>query len=394
MQAVDLRHVHVEHDDVGFETLIELDRFGAAAGLADHLDVHFVLEDAPEPLPHERMVVGQNHSNPRHVYATSGRLAVARHPGTRRCTMVPPPAPPSHVQFTADQLRAFAHADHSHASGRIGCRRLLRDPGAAVFHGELQVAVAAGDAHPGVWRAGVPGRIAQRLLDDAVDVDRAVLAHGIERTGGDEVGLDAGLLLELLDASLERARQAEVVEHARMQPLRSVTNAIERLLRDAADLLELGSEWRVGGRVTAQPPEQRADRGQDLPEVVVELAGERALNVLLDPQHPLRECPKLRVERFDRQEGAAIRGHDPGAQPGGDDQDHPDQHQDLAADAIVDRRGWRAPPPPGPGCWRSGTATPARRCARCCGISVPSTRRRAAGSSVRLSANISVTSCQ
>ena len=167
----------------GSRLLIELDRFGAAAGLADHLDVHFVLENAPEPLAHERMIVGQNHSNPRHVYATSGRLAVARHPGTRRCTMVPPPAPASHVQLTADQLGALAHADHSHASGRIGCRRLLRDPGAAILDGELQVAVAAGDAHPGVRRSGVPRRIAQRLLDDAIDVDRAVLAHGIERTG-------------------------------------------------------------------------------------------------------------------------------------------------------------------------------------------------------------------
>ena len=95
-------------------------------------------------------------------------------------------------------------------------------------------------------------------------------------------------------------------------------------------------ERRVGGRVTPEPPEQGADRGQDLAEVVVELACERALHVLLDPQHPLRQRPQLGVERLDGQEGPPVRGHDPRAQPRSDDQDHPHQHQDLAPDAIVD----------------------------------------------------------
>ena len=89
VEAVDLRHRHVEHDHVGVELLVEGDGFGAAARLADDFDVLLVFEDAAESLPHERVIVGEQYAN-RHRQATSD-AAGARHPRTRSCTTVPPP---------------------------------------------------------------------------------------------------------------------------------------------------------------------------------------------------------------------------------------------------------------------------------------------------------------
>ena len=84
---------------------------------------------------------------------------------------------------------------------------------------ELQISIAAVDPHPRFRRSRMPRRIAERFLDDPVDVDRAVLAHAVERAGGREVCADSGLPLELLDGAFDRAGQAEVVEHTRVQPL-------------------------------------------------------------------------------------------------------------------------------------------------------------------------------
>ena len=76
-----------------------------------------------------------------------------------------------------------------------------------------------GSRSPTIPAIPMPRRIAERFLDDPVDVDRAVLAHAVERPGGREVRADSGLPLELLDGAFDRAGQAEVVEHARVQPL-------------------------------------------------------------------------------------------------------------------------------------------------------------------------------
>ncbi len=151
------------------------------------------------------------------------------------------------------------------------------------------------------------------------------------------MGLNAGLLLELIHASLQRPRQPEVVEHPRMQPLRPVPDSIQRLLGDAAHLLQLRPERRVGGRMPPRPSQHRANRGEDLPEVVVQLARERALQILLHPHHPLRQCPQLRVQPFDGQERAAVGRHHPSAESRGDDEDHADQEENLASDPIVNR---------------------------------------------------------
>ena len=58
---VEHRHADVHHDDVGLEALGDLDALLAVGGLADDLDVGLVLEDHPEPGPHQLLVVDQDH---------------------------------------------------------------------------------------------------------------------------------------------------------------------------------------------------------------------------------------------------------------------------------------------------------------------------------------------
>ena len=113
MQPVDLRHGHVEDDDVGVELLVELDGLGAPARLADHLDVELVFEDAAESLADQRMIVGEQDADTTRCHATSLRAGAAGavHAGTRSCTRTPPCSRSREPQLAANQFRALAHAD-------------------------------------------------------------------------------------------------------------------------------------------------------------------------------------------------------------------------------------------------------------------------------------------
>jgi len=75
LEPVQPRHPDVHQHDVGLQVASELDRLGAVARLADHLDVRFRLEDQPEAGADERLVVGEqdpNHAAP----APSGSRAL------------------------------------------------------------------------------------------------------------------------------------------------------------------------------------------------------------------------------------------------------------------------------------------------------------------------------
>src|SRR5687767_3045838 len=56
-----MRHADVEDDDVRLQLHRLLDRLGAVGGLAHDLDVVARLQDPHEPLPHDRVVVGEQH---------------------------------------------------------------------------------------------------------------------------------------------------------------------------------------------------------------------------------------------------------------------------------------------------------------------------------------------
>ena len=92
MQSVNLGHREVHHDDVREERARQLDRLSAAARFTGDDDVGLVFEDAPETLPHEGMIVGQEDANRfrGHVSTPSG-VVVTMARGTRISTISPPP---------------------------------------------------------------------------------------------------------------------------------------------------------------------------------------------------------------------------------------------------------------------------------------------------------------
>ena len=57
LEAVELRHVHVEEHEIGRLGEDGLDGFDAVPGFADHLDVRFRTEQRFHPLARERLVV-------------------------------------------------------------------------------------------------------------------------------------------------------------------------------------------------------------------------------------------------------------------------------------------------------------------------------------------------
>ena len=60
LDAVQQRHADVEHGDVGLELEDLLDGVAAVAGLGDDFPVALLLEDLPQPLPHERVIVAEH----------------------------------------------------------------------------------------------------------------------------------------------------------------------------------------------------------------------------------------------------------------------------------------------------------------------------------------------
>ena len=109
----------------------------------------------------------------------------------------------------------------------------------------------------------------------------------------------------------KRILEAEVVEDPGVQPLRLRADLVERLLRDAAHLLELDDQRRSAAGLPLRAAEQRADGREDLAEVVVQLARERLLQVFLHPQHPPRQVAQLRADVRRLLEGAPVRRRRP-----------------------------------------------------------------------------------
>jgi hypothetical protein len=88
MQPVHLRHGHVHHDNVRVQLLGKGNGVHAIAGLADDNDLPIVFEDPPESLPHERVIVNENHADRRRVLS-QWMPPLDRRPSRRR------PVPPS-----------------------------------------------------------------------------------------------------------------------------------------------------------------------------------------------------------------------------------------------------------------------------------------------------------
>ena len=88
-----------------------------------------------------------------------------------------------------------------------------------------------------------------------------------------------------------------------MQRLRQPADVVERALRDLADFAQVASQRRPLGRVLAGAAEHRAHGGQDLPELVVQLARDLTERRLAGRDELLRElAPLVRKRREPREQ--------------------------------------------------------------------------------------------
>jgi hypothetical protein len=153
------------------QPLGQLDRFCAVAGLADDFDLVLGVEDHPEAVADQRLVVAEQDAD-RHCCATGSRGADAEASAVVG----------ARLELTAERRDAFAHPDQAApvAAARGQWRRpVVEDIDA---HG---LGVEA-ERHRRVLRRGVTQCVRERLLDDPVRgrLQRrwqlSLLAHNLE----------------------------------------------------------------------------------------------------------------------------------------------------------------------------------------------------------------------
>ena len=76
--AVDERHVQVDHDRVGLEGVGELDRLQAVRGRADHGQLGLVLDQRLQRFEEGRVVVRQENANRRRSRFRAGSIKAGR----------------------------------------------------------------------------------------------------------------------------------------------------------------------------------------------------------------------------------------------------------------------------------------------------------------------------
>src|SRR5206468_1990304 len=76
--SVQMRHRDVKNQHLGLQALRELHCFDSILGLSDNLELAILLQQRPNPLPHQVVVFRQN--NPNHSFFLLGILAARRVP--------------------------------------------------------------------------------------------------------------------------------------------------------------------------------------------------------------------------------------------------------------------------------------------------------------------------
>src|ERR1700746_631952 len=79
---------------------------------------------------------------------------------------------------------------------------------------------------------------------------------------------DAGLFSELSDVPLQRFLEPVIVEDRGMQRLRQTAQSLQRRLRNLAHLRQLDAECGIRWKMLSGAAQHRADRRQDLAELV------------------------------------------------------------------------------------------------------------------------------
>src|SRR3954469_19644400 len=203
-----------------------------------------------------------------------------------------------HREVGVDQGGALVHAADAAAALAAAV-----DPAPVVGDAQREAVGAPLECELGVRRGGVAHDVRQRLLGDAVDHELLLARERREVAVEVRVDLEARLRAQPRAELRQRARQAELVEGLRAQPLRDAAQVVEvrsHCLRRGADLVV-----ELGPRLLAHARELQERGRQVLTDLVVQLLGDaQALGLLRadDAPHALLalglEAVEHRVERL------------------------------------------------------------------------------------------------
>src|ERR1035441_1398573 len=194
-------------------------------------------------------------------------------------------------QQAVHQSRALAPGDPAHA---VSVRAWKAN--AVIFHFEHYGFRQIAQAHRRPVGMRMLGDIVQRLLHDAVEVDGDRAVQFARRAGLLVVYLNARLFLEAGQILIHRAFESHFVQDHRMQRVRQGAHLLERGLHDLLHLAQIGAQ-RVGvAKSPAGALQHGSARRQNLPEIVVQVAGDGAEGVFLHGDQLLRQLAAPRRE--------------------------------------------------------------------------------------------------
>ena len=131
--------------------------------------------------------------------------------------------------------------------------------------------------------------VVQRLLHDAVEVNRNLAVQFARRPRLLVVHFDPRLFLEAGQILIHRAFEADFVQDHGVQRVRESAHFFERGLYDLLHLAQVRAE-RVGGlQAPAGALQHGSHGGQNLAEIVVQVAGDGAEGAFLHGDQLLRQ---------------------------------------------------------------------------------------------------------
>lgn len=176
---------------------------------------------------------------------------------------------------TAGELDTFGEAGEAEGivAGEGGGRV---EAAAAVGDFDVEDGIAGGGGDSGGGGAGVTGDVGEGFLDNAVggDFERSGETFGGKREF--ECDEDASLAAEVFEVGLQGGAQAEIVEEARAELEGEGADGGEEFVGDGEGFGEGGA-----GGVGAGGFELKAEAGEELADLIVELVGEGVTLVFL-----------------------------------------------------------------------------------------------------------------
>ena len=287
LDAVQARHDEVHEHDVGLQGGDGVERGLAVGRLADDLDVVLQLEERPQALAHDRVVVDDEDAD---------------HAGTRRRTVVPAPGAESISQRAADVAGALGHRREAEPA-RAHLVGSKPTPSSATVSSTRSAVAAQAHVDPRAG-AGVAQRVVQRLLRDAEDV-------GLDRAGAvaGDVEVDRAAVRAAQDVDVLGERDGEPlgfergraqVDDDRAQLLHRLAGEVARELHLLARCRDVAVEQRAAGLGREHDPEELLrDRVVQLAREAVSLLDDRELAAALVQPRVLDRERGVRGERLD-----------------------------------------------------------------------------------------------